>query len=398
MIDNISADTNNPVAFEDDQHTNRGTNNEFHGNRQNTPIANLQNLPIGILGQSGQGYHSDQRKRPRRYTRAERIETLAVCKYRVNGDGIGITDLLSEGLVSKKEQAQVTLKYCLERNILFTLRRRRPQKYYPVCLKSEIIKRNIQKEATGVSNTSHGLSGSPSVNHPLWNALQHQKAQSFLEILTTLAYLPLYIHKLQLVFAIDKQYYSDLSREERPINRAKIHEEHIGRRYVKYTFSPRGTVEVAVATTDTPFKLETEEDESVIFSFLGQVKDRLIYLLKDIRERSIPPIMEWILKSCDLNKDVGINVYTGQFVLPDIQLKHADRVFRLYVKLLKGKAYYRVEESLSLESNIPVIEALDNIRHPYKSIEAKLDKLMNLVKNFDICMQEQDRQKRERGQ
>ena len=36
-----------------------------------------------------------------------------------------------------------------------------------------------------------------------------------------------------------------------------------------YTFSPNGTVEIAVKSSDTPFRLETDEDESVIFSFLG---------------------------------------------------------------------------------------------------------------------------------
>jgi hypothetical protein len=37
---------------------------------------------------------------------------------------------------------------------------------------------------------------------------------------------------------IDKQYYKELTHNEGRINRAKIHEEIIGRRHVAYTFSP----------------------------------------------------------------------------------------------------------------------------------------------------------------
>ena len=113
-------------------------------------------------------------------------------------------------------------------------------------------------------------------------------------------------HKLLLILFIDKQYYRELAQKEGRINRAKTHEEIIGRRHVTYTFSPKGTVEIAVKSSDTPFRLETDEDESVIFSFLGQVRDRLLYHLCDIRERHIPPVIEWVLKACDLNKDIEI--------------------------------------------------------------------------------------------
>jgi hypothetical protein len=85
---------------------------------------------------------------------------------------------------------------------------------------------------------------------------------------------------------LDKQYYKELAQNERRINRAKRHEENIGRRHVTYIFSPNGTVEIAVKSSNTPFRLETDEDESILFSFLGQVKDRLLYCIKDIRERS----------------------------------------------------------------------------------------------------------------
>ena len=40
----------------------------------------------------------------------------------------------------------------------------------------------------------------------------------------------------------------------------------IGRRHVTYIFSPNGKVEIAVKSSDTPFRLETDQDESVILS------------------------------------------------------------------------------------------------------------------------------------
>jgi hypothetical protein len=145
------------------------------------------------------------------------------------------------------------------------------------------------------------------------------------------------------------------------------------------SFSPNGTVEISVKSSDTPFRLETEQDESVIFSFLGQIRDRLLYHVSDIRERHIPPIMEWVLKVCDLNKDVNIQD-TCQMTLPDIQLKYADRVFRLYVKSLHDKAIYRSEESLAPSLVLP--KALENIARPYRSVEAKVDELSKQLKDF----------------
>lgn len=136
-------------------------------------------------------------------------------------------------------------------------------------------------------------------------------------------------------------------------------------------------MEVSVTTTDTPFRIDRDEDVSALFAFLGQVRDRFLYHVSDIKEQHVPAILNWILKQCDLNKDVKINDL-AQLTFPDIQLKSADRVFRLYVKVIKDKAYCRGEKSLTLNQILP--EALDNIRHPYKSLEGKIDQLIQLQK------------------
>jgi hypothetical protein len=85
----------------------------------------------------------------------------------------------------------------------------------------------------------------------------------------------------------------------------------------------------------------------------------------------VSPITELKLVQYDINNDVEITD-KAQVILPDIQLESADRIFRLYVKSLHNKAVYRCEESLAF-NNTPLVEALDQIRNPYKPLENKID-------------------------
>jgi hypothetical protein len=185
---------------------------------------------------------------------------------------------------------------------------------------------------------------------------------------------------------IDREYYQGLVKKEGHRNRGKVYEEIIGRRFLKYTFSPNGTVDIAVRSNDTPFRLEGDEDECEIFSFLGQVRDRLLYLVNDIRELGVPPVKEWFLKQCDFNKDIEISD-KAQITLPDIQLKFAQKVFRLYVKSLQDKAVYRAEESLTLR-NAAIGEALRSIRNPHEGIETKIEELSRTMKSIETIMNE----------
>lgn len=83
--------------------------------------------------------------------------------------------------------------------------------------------------------------------------------------------------------------------------------------------------------------------------------------------------MEWILKQCDLNKDIQIDE-KAQLTLPSIQLPAVEYLG----SMCEGKAYYRTEESLQLNELLPA--ALDNIRHPYKSLEKKIYDLLGIIK------------------
>ena len=314
--------------------------------------------------------------RGRNYISEHNIDEIAIEKSRSTRKGTTFNDVRQRFQV-KKSQAQRSLKHFHAKSVLFTaedlvkegiflLQNTSPQQYFPVCIKADIIQDLKKRKSVLVEPTGVNLSNISLISNN--KNLEYQKAQSFLDVLIRLPFAPLYIHKLQLRLSIDKQYYKELTHKEGRINRAKIHEEIIGRRHITYTFSPNGTVEIAVKSSDTPFKIETEQDESVIFSFLGQVKDRLLYRIGDIKERSVPAITEWILKACDVNKDITIDD-KAQLTLPDIQLKYADRVFRQYVKCLNDKAVYRSEESLTLNNHHLLLkEALDNIRYPHKSI------------------------------
>jgi hypothetical protein len=125
-----------------------------------------------------------------------------------------------------------------------------------------------------------------------------------------------------------------------------------------YSFYPKGRTMVYVACSNNPFKLVDEADLLTLYSFLGQVRDRLLHLLADPRERIVPPITEWVLTGCDRNKDITVTDRL-QLSAINIQLKEADRVFRLYIKSLGDKAVYRVEESLKMRSSI--VDALHTI-------------------------------------
>jgi hypothetical protein len=115
---------------------------------------------------------------------------------------------------------------------------------------------------------------------------------------------------------------------------------------------------VYVACSNNPFKLEDEADLITLYSFLGQVRGRLLDVVTDPHERIVPPITEWVLTGCDGNKDIPVTDRL-QLSAINIQLKEADRVFRLYIKSLGDKAVYRVEESLEMRSSI--VDALHTI-------------------------------------
>lgn len=98
---------------------------------------------------------------------------------------------------------------------------------------------------------------------------------------------------------------------------------------VVYKFNKRGSIEIEIACSRNPFQIETDDDINNFFVFLGQVKDRLLNILYDPRERILPPIDKWILKYGDL-KDIDIDdKKIEQLMDLNIQIKHVGKAFQI---------------------------------------------------------------------
>ena len=138
---------------------------------KNIPLDSCQNIPQSLVGQQylrgGKG---------RRYIKKGRIIDLAENTYRHNYRGITFPDLLSNGLASHKEQAQSTLKYYLGTKVLFTPTKRRPQQYYPTCLKSDVMKllsKNIPIQVIGVQYNNKNNSSKTPTSEVLFRSSDH---------------------------------------------------------------------------------------------------------------------------------------------------------------------------------------------------------------------------------
>ena len=155
-------------------------------------------------------------------------------------------------------------------------------------------------------------------------------------------------------------------------NAGRCMEEIIDHTHVKYVYYKTGKVALYVECSSKPFKIETEDDLAVLYSFLGQVRDRLEYHVSDPRGRLTPNITAWILKQCDFDKDVPITD-KAQIILPDIQLSSAFETFRLYVKNLGGDAFYRCEDSRQV--NQPLTAYLNSTINPAAAMCARIEKM-----------------------
>lgn len=325
------------------------------------------------------------------------IRTLAIEKYYACGNGIQYRDVMESFQVGKN-QAQRTLKY-FHHKVLFTasdlksedlylLQNKNPQQYFPICKKAEIIEK--LKKRNGANNNLEFQPLSTRFNSRELDLLEEKKAHTFLDLLLLLPYFPIHIHKVQLKFHISRGFYA-ATQEIAGNKKIGTHEEIIGRRHIRYILSLNGTVQIFIRSNDVPFRLESELDESMMFSFIGQVKDRLLYVLEDPKELVVPPVTDWILTQCDVNKDIEID-NNAQLTLRDIQLKQADRVFREYVKIMQGKAYCRIEESTKFDQLLPM--ALTNIRLPMslaKRIDCLESRLHQLTNGYDDNAKREDK-------
>ena len=126
------------------------------------------------------------------------LEELAIEKYKINGKGITIKDVIQRFNIHK-EKAQRRLKNAIKgkedkQGILFTLDRKSPQQYYPTILKSQIIEL-IKKQNSPINPTGVSI-----FQHPY---LEKLKARYVYELLSLLQNEPISIHKPHLKVSID---------------------------------------------------------------------------------------------------------------------------------------------------------------------------------------------------
>ena len=102
---------------------------------------------------------------------------------------------------------------------------------------------------------------------------------------------------------------------------------------------------VYVSCSDNPLRLKFENDVSTI----GRIEERLDYLLSDRWSVIVSPVNKWILKGCDVNKEIEIDPVI-QLTLTDMQMPLVEKALRTYVKVIGDKAYLRAESFLHLTS------------------------------------------------
>jgi hypothetical protein len=342
-------------------------------NKQSNLILNENNVLLSnVLPEK---FTSDiaKSKSSRKYIQQDSIQKLAESK---GVSGLTFEDISNKFLCNTK-QAQRTIKHFHIKKLLFTsqdvkeegidglkLKNTSPQRYYATSLKSKIIeelKMEYENELLKPTMDKYKYRSSfPSSTTQYDDPIQLQRARYLSELLPLLKLQPLHYHKLQLLTQLPKEYYKEIQQPPCKGNSGKQIEEHVGPRLVKYIYYPNGSVRIDVVSSRNPFRVETEEDVDYFLTYLGQVRDRMINNhIFDIYERHAPPISEWFLTGCDINKDLELNTLE-QLSLPKLQLKYVIGTFRLYVKNFENKSYLRLEQSLSF-TGLTLPEALNKI-------------------------------------
>lgn len=303
---------------------------------------------------------------------ARDIEELATEAFDKSKRWITFEDVRDKFGVTKR-RAQRKLKNCCNL-VIFAPGKYKPQRYYPTKLKAKVMehlltKANVPIDPTGVTlSTPFNTSKSPLIN--CIEPVIIQSLEGY--VLPLLRSIPPHIHNMHFKTKINPECYTEKPIQgllDIPGNKGKQMFEIIGKAEAVYTFYPSGTVNLEVKCSNHPFKLRTEVDHAQILIFFGQLRDRLVTFLNDPHERFVPDTMEWNLTECDINRDIKVDdwlKYTGI----KIQVRHFDRLFRIYIKSLDKDTVGRVEQEKN--PNTPAIEAINSIFNPCERVERQL--------------------------
>jgi hypothetical protein len=205
---------------------------------------------------------------------------------------------------------------------------------------------------------------------PLANCLETAILQT-LEgyILPLLPESPLFIHNMHFKIKLSQECYAELKLPYYKRNHGKYHSEVIGHTHVDYVFYGNGTVNIITTCSETPHKLETEQDRSRLIAFFGQLRDRLVILLHDIHERLVPDIMGWQLTECDINKDIKVSDFF-HLSSTKVQVRHLDHLFSIYIKSMGKDTVYRIEERKN-PSSATAMEFINDALNPLERFEVR---------------------------
>ncbi|MGD9533715.1 MAG: hypothetical protein AB7V56_08090 [Candidatus Nitrosocosmicus sp.] len=298
----------------------------------------------------------------RGYIKLKTITDLCNIRLKYQGKGITFKDLMIYEKCAE-HKARRTIKYFHDGKVLFTardlakeqidnldLKNTRPQQYFLTSSKAKIIEK--YKKKTSIYNNALPTS-----------LLVEEKKNIFLEILQKLNYTPLFIHKLQLKTTFDKSHYQWI-KENVLVNMSKYYyiyfDEHWLKRAATFYFFPNGTMMSYILCSKYPIRIDTENDIDEFYILLGEIEGLFSRRFNTSTYRTFPPILEWKLQNCDFNKDIEIDSKC-QITLPNIQMREAARVFRMYVKPVEDKVVYRLEDSAT--PNETLGDFLNNIRN-----------------------------------
>lgn len=282
-----------------------------------------------------------------------------------------------------KAYAQHRLKGLRAAGMLFAPEKYKPRKYYALDRKADVIKYLNQRKDVLIQSTD---TDSDSTN------LQRRRAQSLLEALQLSGTLPQYCHNLRLETTINKEYYDDIEALLQRGNKAKKIEHRIDGNNVNIFFYRNGKVQVQIACTNTPFKIETFDDELNLLSFIGYIRGFLCDLLADRRGVIVPKTCEWWVVEYDINIDVPITdtllqTFPSIQIFPDtyrmqlralpLRFSNFMETLRIYTKSLGREGVMRLEELRTPIAQVPTV--VHTLFHPNAELEKKVDYLIRIV-------------------
>lgn len=178
------------------------------------PVDDEKALPIAALGQC----------RRRKIIRSYDVEKLALKSFDSSGTGITVSHIQAAFGINK-EHARRIVKRLRTGGKIFAPENHKPQRYYPTIRRPQVVehldnKRRLLVEATGTHYTSS--------QYALYNAIENQKANNFLDSLCLLPLCPRFIHNFHMATKYGKQYYQDIETFPRNRTKGKLVRERIG--------------------------------------------------------------------------------------------------------------------------------------------------------------------------